>query len=56
MLDNVFLKMNGEIQTCKNNVIVILILKAHAKITKLNKNYIKSIELYKQCKNVADLP
>lgn len=55
-LDEVLNKINAEAQKGKNPVVMILCSKAYAKISKLNKNYSKSIELYKQCKNYADIP
>jgi len=55
-LDEVLTKINTEATKGKNTVVQILCAKTFAKILKLNKNYIKSIELYKQSKNSAEKP
>ncbi|KAL4470532.1 hypothetical protein ABPG73_018556 [Tetrahymena malaccensis] len=51
--------MNGIMQESlktKNQVVQILCSKAYAKVSKLNKNYTRSIELYKTCKNCSEMP
>lgn len=55
-LDEVLTKINTESCKGKNIVVQILCAKAFGKILKLNKNYSKSIELYKACKSFADKP
>jgi len=55
-LDEVLAKINTEANKGKNTIVSILCTKSFAKISKLNKNFVKAIELYKQCKNLADKP
>ncbi|KAL4490232.1 hypothetical protein ABPG72_004271 [Tetrahymena utriculariae] len=55
-LDQILNSIMQESLKTKNLVVQILCSKAYAKISKLNKNYTRSIELYKTCKNCSEIP
>ncbi|EAR85112.1 hypothetical protein TTHERM_00530700 (macronuclear) [Tetrahymena thermophila SB210] len=55
-LDQILNGIMQESLKTKNQVVQILCSKAYAKISKLNKNYTRSIELYKTCKNCSEIP